>query len=258
MCLFSLDENWFVIDSIFTTSTNSSQIPAFKKVAESSGSGDVSQLPELHGTTSGLKAYVSATAVNDIEVARRSMGGHGYSAFSGLGTLYANYLPAVTYIYFCLVSCRSTHLRSSYEGDNFVLDQQVVRGSLKAYRNFFSSAPPSIGSLSPFFSCLRHLVDPSPTFSIPEYDWRIPGISIYLLELRAALVVRNYADNSGNSDTAVNQGVANAVTEAFVAMQVGNVIQGLEHGIDGQTVEKLLLLVSIGLFIFLQTLTKFN
>ena len=65
-------------------------------MTESFGNGDVSQLPELHATTSGLKAYVSATAVNDIESARRSMGGHGYSAFSGLGRLYANYLPAVT------------------------------------------------------------------------------------------------------------------------------------------------------------------
>ena len=213
-------------------------------MTDSSGSGDVSQLPEMHSTTSGLKVYVSAIAVNDIEVARRSMGGHGYSAFSGLGKLYANYLPAVTYIYSCLVSCWSTHLPSSYEGDNFVLDRQVVRGSLKAYRNFFSSAPPSIGSLSPFFSFLRHLVDPSPPFPISKYDWRIPGISIYLLGLRAALVVQNYADDSGNSDTAVNQRVANAVTKAFVATQVGNMIQDLEHGIDGETVEKLLLLVS--------------
>jgi hypothetical protein len=81
-------------------SINSSQITAFKK---SSGSGDVSQLPELHAMTSGLKAYVSTTTVDDIEIARRSMGGHGYSAFSGLGKLYANYLPAVTYVYSCLL-----------------------------------------------------------------------------------------------------------------------------------------------------------
>jgi acyl-CoA oxidase len=65
-------------------------------MTESLGNGDLSLLPELHATTSGLKAYVSAATVNDIESARRSMGGHGYSAFSGLGRLYADYLPAVT------------------------------------------------------------------------------------------------------------------------------------------------------------------
>ena len=135
----------------------------------------------------------------------------------------------------------------------------MARGSLKAYRNLFSSDPPSIGSLSPFFSHLRHLVDPSPTFSNSQYEWRTPGISIYLLELRAALIVRNYVHDSGNSDTAANQRVANAVTEAFIAMLVGNMIQGLERGVDGQTVEKLLLLVSFGfLDLFLQTFTTLN
>jgi len=58
--------------------------------------GDASLLAEMHATTSGLKVYVSSKGVADIETARRSMGGHGYSAFSGLGRLYADYLPSVT------------------------------------------------------------------------------------------------------------------------------------------------------------------
>ena len=59
-------------------------------------SGDTSSLAEMHATTSGLKALVTTLGVHDIEVARRSMGGHGYSAFAGLGRLYADYLPSVT------------------------------------------------------------------------------------------------------------------------------------------------------------------
>ena len=47
--------------------------------------GDVYLLAEVHTTTSGLKVYVSTNTANDIEVARRSMGGYGYSAFSGFG-----------------------------------------------------------------------------------------------------------------------------------------------------------------------------
>jgi len=58
--------------------------------------GDTSSLAEIHAITSGLKALVTTMGVQDIEVARRSMGGHGYSAFSGLGQLYADYLPSTT------------------------------------------------------------------------------------------------------------------------------------------------------------------
>jgi len=60
--------------------------------------GDTSLLAEMHATTSGLKVYVSACGVQDLETARRSMGGHGYSAFAGVGRLYADYLPSVTYV----------------------------------------------------------------------------------------------------------------------------------------------------------------
>jgi acyl-CoA oxidase len=58
--------------------------------------GDTSLLGEIHAITSGLKVLVTTTAVNDVEVARRSMGGHGYSGFSGLGRVYSNCLPSVT------------------------------------------------------------------------------------------------------------------------------------------------------------------
>lgn len=60
--------------------------------------GDTSLLAEMHATTSGLKVYVSSNGVQDLETARRSMGGHGYSAFAGIGRLYADYLPSVTYV----------------------------------------------------------------------------------------------------------------------------------------------------------------
>lgn len=63
-------------------------------------SGDTSLLAEMHATTSGLKVLVSTMGVQALEVSRRSMGGHGYSAFSGLGRLYADYLPSATLVLF--------------------------------------------------------------------------------------------------------------------------------------------------------------
>lgn len=59
--------------------------------------GDTSLLAEMHATTSALKVLVSTLTANDLEVARRSMGGHGFSAFAGLGRSYGDYLPATTY-----------------------------------------------------------------------------------------------------------------------------------------------------------------
>lgn len=61
--------------------------------------GDTSLLGELHATTSGLKVLVTTAGAQDVEVARRALGGHGFSAFSGFGALYANYLPAATYVF---------------------------------------------------------------------------------------------------------------------------------------------------------------
>ncbi|KDR78247.1 hypothetical protein GALMADRAFT_224622 [Galerina marginata CBS 339.88] len=184
---------------------------AFDTMAIRLKQGDTSLLAEMHATTSGLKVYVSSNGVQDIETARRAMGGHGYSAFAGLGRLYADYLPSVT-----------------YEGDNFVLDQQVVRAALKSYRGLFSSKPPAVTSLSPSSHYLRFLINP-PTVpsSFSDQDWKNPATSILLLELRAALIVNELAQNAETPDASVNQRVSKAVTEAFVAAEVGGMIQSL-------------------------------
>lgn len=46
----------------------------------------------------GLKVLVSTETISGLESARRALGGHGYSTFSGIGRLYADYLPAATYV----------------------------------------------------------------------------------------------------------------------------------------------------------------
>ena len=71
---------------------------SFETMANRLLNNDTSLLAEMHATTSGLKVLVTNSGVQDIETARRSMGGHGYSAFAGLGRLYADYLPSVTYV----------------------------------------------------------------------------------------------------------------------------------------------------------------
>ncbi|PKY04952.1 acyl-CoA oxidase [Aspergillus campestris IBT 28561] len=75
-------------------------------------------LADLHATSCGLKALASTTAGEGLEVCRRAMGGHGYSQYSGVGHWYADYLPNLT-----------------WEGDNYMLTQQVARYLLKSARS---------------------------------------------------------------------------------------------------------------------------
>ncbi|MCJ1465739.1 fatty-acyl coenzyme A oxidase [Pseudocyphellaria aurata] len=75
-------------------------------------------LADLHATSCGLKALASTTAAEGLEVCRRACGGHGYSSFSGIGSWYADYLPTTT-----------------WEGDNYMLTQQVTRYLLKTARS---------------------------------------------------------------------------------------------------------------------------
>lgn len=83
-------------------------------------------LADLHATSCGLKALGSTTAAEGLEVCRRACGGHGYSAFGGIGSWYADYLPTTT-----------------WEGDNYMLTQQVARYLLKSARSVLKGVAPS-------------------------------------------------------------------------------------------------------------------
>lgn len=82
-------------------------------------------LADLHSTSCALKSYASTVAAEGLEVCRRACGGHGYSSFSGIGSFYADYLPTVT-----------------WEGDNYMLSQQVARYLLKAARAVLAGKAP--------------------------------------------------------------------------------------------------------------------
>jgi len=78
---------------------------------------DFEALPELHATSSGLKAFCSWKTKDAIESCRLTCGGHGYIGNAGFGTTFASYAPNVT-----------------YEGDNNVLCLQTSRYLLKTMR----------------------------------------------------------------------------------------------------------------------------
>ncbi|EMD34949.1 hypothetical protein CERSUDRAFT_116474 [Gelatoporia subvermispora B] len=181
---------------------------AFSELSSRLASGDTSLLAEMHATTSGLKVLVTTTAIQDLETARRSMGGHGFSEFAGVGRMYADYVPSAT-----------------FEGDNFVLDQQVVRAALKAYQKLAKSGDTT---LTPSTHYLRLLLEPQLDIGggLP-LTWEDAQTSIRLLELRAALTVKSRAIHQDAPDASMDQRASKAVTEAFVAVQVGKIIQSL-------------------------------
>ncbi|KAI0369512.1 acyl-CoA oxidase [Pilatotrama ljubarskyi] len=202
---------------------------AFSDMSARLAAGDTSLLAEMHATTSGLKILVSTVAIEDLETARRSMGGHGFSDFAGVGRLYADYLPAAT-----------------YEGDNYVLDQQVVRAALKAYDTLVIRKARSVSELTPSSLYLRLLVKPDSATTIPAaLVWTDPQTSILLLEQRAAAMVAERAKHQNDPDASSDTRVARAVTDAFVAVQVGEIIRGLERipgGREAQVLQKVYLL----------------
>ncbi|KAI4519333.1 acyl-CoA oxidase [Schizophyllum commune Loenen D] len=183
----------------------------FTTIAARLASGDTSLLAELHATTSGLKVFATTTSIADIESARRSAGGHGFSAAAGMGRVYAEWVPS-----------------ASYEGDNYVLDQQVVRAALKAYK----ALKPGVKDLPPSSAYLQRLTggeNPPSGFTFTSIEALVadPSTLVALLEWRAALVVRELA-NAGEVTGMDAARVARAVTDAFVAARVAEMTQEVE------------------------------
>lgn len=59
--------------------------------------GDFSTLPEVHATSSGLKAFATLLCVNGAEEARRRCGGHGFLRSSAMPDIVAIVTPSITY-----------------------------------------------------------------------------------------------------------------------------------------------------------------
>jgi hypothetical protein len=59
--------------------------------------GDTSLLKDVHVYSSGLKSYCTKLGADGIEEARRCLGGHGYSLFSGMIDFHRQFLATVTY-----------------------------------------------------------------------------------------------------------------------------------------------------------------
>lgn len=81
-------------------------------------------LPELHALAAGMKAYATEICSNGVEVCRKACGGHGYSLYSGIPSLYTKVTASCT-----------------YEGENTVLHSQAARFLIKCFAGAQSGRP---------------------------------------------------------------------------------------------------------------------
>ncbi|KAI8060774.1 acyl-CoA dehydrogenase/oxidase C-terminal [Gongronella butleri] len=162
--------------------TGSEMIRLYNLNQEEMQKGNFDLLADLHASSSGLKSLTTTMAADALEDCRRACGGHGYSLFSGLGQFYQDYLPNVT-----------------WEGDNYILNQQTARYLLKTYRNVVAGkAVPSeynqtINYLSQYFS--------NPQAKCPAKtagDFMNPEIILTAFGYRAAFGIAQVADQLDN------------------------------------------------------------
>lgn len=117
IALYEENQKRLAAGSGSSSSSSSSSPDAARRPGPEETSAGTDLLADLHSTSCALKSYSSTVAAEGLETCRRACGGHGYSSFSGIGSHYADYLPTVT-----------------WEGDNYMLTQQVARYLLKSAR----------------------------------------------------------------------------------------------------------------------------
>jgi acyl-CoA oxidase len=142
----------------------------FKELLNQLEVNDAKMLPEVHATSCALKIFSTRRATDGVEECRKAMGGHGYSIFSGVSEIFATFVPANT-----------------YEGDNYVLSQQVARFLLKQLQNVVQGKKITSGSAD----YLAHLAEgTSDTFEFASHEQILdPQVQLKLFGTRAARLV---------------------------------------------------------------------
>ncbi|XP_075039397.1 peroxisomal acyl-coenzyme A oxidase 2 [Mixophyes fleayi] len=136
-------------------------------------------LPQLHALAAGMKAFATEICSSGVEVCRKACGGHGYSLFSGIPTLYTKVVAACT-----------------YEGENTVLHLQAARFLLKCFAGGQSgiSLPPTTAYLSSPLSSVCQAATPL-DFLNPEVYLKAYEQRAYRLVSSAANKIRNLVES---------------------------------------------------------------
>ncbi|KAI7857427.1 acyl-CoA dehydrogenase/oxidase C-terminal, partial [Circinella umbellata] len=141
----------------------------FNVMTEQLSREDATLLPEMHVNSCAFKVWGARRSSEGIEECRKAMGGHGYSIFSGVSEHFATFVPANT-----------------YEGDNFMLCQQVGRAMLKQLDNLLKGKPYNLKTAT----YLDVLIS-NPTITVDANSICDPEVQLALFGKRAAHLVAN-------------------------------------------------------------------
>ncbi|KAF9998019.1 acyl-coenzyme A oxidase [Entomortierella chlamydospora] len=148
------------------------------RLMTSMSNGNIGALAEVHAMSSSLKSYCTTIGAAGAEECRKLMGGHGFSYFTGLSHLFATIVPSNT-----------------YEGDNYVLTQQMARYLLKEVK----VARNDPEKVTPFSKYLLLALNKSAfsrttcAVAQPE-DWLRPEIQLAAFEHRCARLAFELSD----------------------------------------------------------------
>ncbi|CAG8958177.1 hypothetical protein HYFRA_00000529 [Hymenoscyphus fraxineus] len=182
-------------------------------------------IADLHATSCGLKALGSTIAGEGLEVCRRACGGHGYSSFGGIGAWYADYLPTMT-----------------WEGDNYMLTQQVARYLLKSARAVLKGNAPTNDTTKIFSTFLQkqdmgcaHDVLGSDSDLVAAFAWRTSYLTF------EALKHRDLEKNSWNSLLVDFWRLSTAHSQYLVVKNFYDVLhsESLQYELDPATIDVL-------------------
>jgi acyl-CoA oxidase len=146
----------------------------FGKVQDEVNQQNLSSLGDMHATSAGLKAFCTWYTNEALEVCRQCLGGHGYSAYSGLPEMLGDFAVMCT-----------------WEGDNTVLAQQTARYLIKQVKRAIKGKKLTAGTFS------QYLASPPPS----NAHWAVstvedllrPDLQLEALRYVAAGLVREVA-----------------------------------------------------------------
>ncbi|KAG1055545.1 hypothetical protein G6F43_002500 [Rhizopus delemar] len=123
----------------------------------------IEMLKETHSTSAGLKAFCTWNCLSTIEACRQACGGHGYSAYTGLASMYQDFA----------VQC-------TWEGDNTILTLQLGRYLISSYREALKGKKlsPGVGYLNNLHNligrrCKVSNLDDILSFDVIAEGWQV-------------------------------------------------------------------------------------
>jgi alkylation response protein AidB-like acyl-CoA dehydrogenase len=160
-------------------------------------------IPYWHAVSAGLKAWNGWAVADSLEIVRRSLGGHAYSAYSGIGTIIADY--AVT---------------TTGAGDNIVMAQQTTRYLLSALKNGSNTGYSFFGNAKQYLSITRFegkVVYDSFNVIVDAFKW----LCIRLLT-QAGKILREGTQSGANFESVWNKNIMEVIPGSRIFSYIVN------------------------------------